>query len=281
MTNLTEKEKIQIIFNKFSGTIENHTKYTIGHTPIFKQKVIEKYKTAEQINIALMTLNNLPDKQYYTDGDFFKIVDYNLKFKSKFIERIERMNLDNNITFKYAPTELKYPDGASKLHPEAPYQINIFVNGSEIGSFNFILLNLNKHKNLVINLIQGKKNLDLKKLKIINKTLGNWKQKIVENLVSISKSLKAETIGVLPYKYKSTNTSNEEYLRIINSYLEAFIHGGINPTQISFEKVDYKLEHKIRSKLEEILTKKIKRNKINKKIKEPLWKKHINKHVKH
>ncbi len=153
MISLNEEKKIQFIFNKFNNTIANHTMYTVNHEPIFKQKLIEKYKTAENINTVLMTLNNLPSKSYYSDKDLFKIVDYNLKFKNKFMAKIEKINLGNNITFKYASTALTSIYGTGDFHPEAPFQINIFVKNKEVGTFNFIILNNTSNRKLLINLV--------------------------------------------------------------------------------------------------------------------------------
>lgn len=268
MQGLSEQQKIELIFKNFRNTMMEHTKYTIGHEPVFKKKIIEKYKTPEKINIALLTLRNLPSNIYLNDSEVFRIIDYNLKFKEKFKERIEKTDLGKNITLKYASTEVYYPEGVSLKHTEAPFQINVYSNGKEIGSFNFIFVFNNKERMLLINLVQGKKNISKESLKEINKALGNWKQKIVENLVSLSKSFKAKPVGVLPTRFKVPGVTTEEYSRIIKTYIDAFIHGGIEPKNISFENVK---ASEMVSALNYLKSIKKEKPKVN--LKEPLWKK--------
>ncbi|NCP72519.1 hypothetical protein GW835_03975 [archaeon] len=258
---------IDKIITNYKGAIKLQTQYTIGHEPTFIQNLIDKYKTPEKIETALMVLSNLPRNSFYPDAEFFKIVDYNLKFKKVFEKKIENFNLDKKITLKYASSEIIPEIGYSNKHVEAPFQINAYFQGENFGSFNFIFLFKNGKKELQINLIQGKK-YSLK-TKEANKILGNWKQKVISNLVDISKKMKIPTSGVLPRKYSTV--TDKEYERIIISYLDAYIEGGIKSEKINFENVKSTFINKFKNYID--LKEKKQKIKPLKTKKEPIWKK--------
>jgi hypothetical protein len=264
---MPQDDLVEKIINNYKGAIKLQTQYTIGHEPIFIQNVIDKYKTPEKINTALMVLSNLPRNTFFTDAEFFKIVDYNFKFRKVFEKKIENFNLDKKITLKYASSEIIPEIGYSNKHVEAPFQINVYYQGEKFGSFNFMFLFKKNKKELQINLIQGKKYSQ--KTKEANKILGNWKQKIIANLVDISKKMKIPASGVLPRKYPSV--TDKEYERIIKSYLDAYIEGGLKSEKINFQNVKPTFRNKFQNYVN------LKENKQNikpiKTRKEPIWKK--------
>ncbi len=271
-TQLNEHEKIYRIINNHIATISRFTKYKIGSDLL--AQLVKKYKTPELLNIALITMRILPQGVHFTEKELFKIIDYNFKFKKVFEKHINNIKLGNNFKLQYTPIKLNI-NAYTNQHVDSPFQIEIYKKDKKTGSFNFIFTFENNKKKLRITLIQGEKN-NKSNIKDLNKLLGNWRQKIVENLVDIAKNMKAEPIGELPKKYIVPNLTKEQYFNLIKNDVNSYIHGGIKQENICVKRVHADCYLNITKYIDNIYkNKKVK----NKKLKIPLWKKHI-KHLK-